>query len=299
MVVFDEKKTTKQHIFKIYNSAAKKLGRHRKQLKKYYPIRILSKTVLDLLKSNFAYVQGSKMYLDDFFKTVSINGVYEETQTEVIKKILKKGEIVLDVGAHIGYYTLLFSKLIGDKGKVFAFEPGPDNFALLKKNVEINGYRNVVLENKAISDKNGKTKLFLAEKNTGDNRIFDNGEYHQSLDVDTITLDDYFKNNRFGNQISLIKMDIQGSEGKAINGMTNLLQKNRNLKLITEFWPYGLINSGTNPIQLLLILSNMGFLPNIICKSDKKLQPTSIDKLEKMDSDFDNNINLLWVRGKS
>ena len=118
MDVFKEKKTTKQHIFNLYNSAVKRLGRHRHRLTKFYLISLLSKKIRNQLKSNFAYVQGSKMLLDDLFKVVSISGVWEKTETEIVKKIVKNGEVILDVGAHIGYYSLLFSKLVGDKGKV-------------------------------------------------------------------------------------------------------------------------------------------------------------------------------------
>ena len=96
---------------------------------------------------------------------LSINGTYSEYETDVMKKIVKKGDVDLDLGANIGYYTLIFAKIVGKNGKVFAFEPDLTNFTLLKKNVEINGYKNVVLINKAVSDKTGKLKLFLNERN--------------------------------------------------------------------------------------------------------------------------------------
>ena len=253
-----------------------------------------------MLKSDFAYVQGSKMFfLDDLFKIVSVKGVWEEAETQFVKETIEEGEIVLDVGAHIGYFTLLFSKLVGNKGKVFAFEASPQNFTLLKKNVKINDYQNVELINKAVSDKTGITKLFLSELNSGDNRIFDDGQNPTSVDVNEIALDDFFKDSKFQNQISFVKMDIQGAEGKAINGMKNLLKKNNKIKLITEFWPYGLIRSGTNPDQFLRELSNLGFKPSIISKKEKKLQPTSIEELEKISSNPEGYSNLLWIREKT
>jgi len=295
MVEFNEKKTGKQRIFNLFEATTRRFRKF--HLTKYYPLKIFQKKFLSLLKSDFAYVQGSKMFfLDDLFKIISLKGVWEEAETQFVKETIKEGEIVLDVGAHIGYYTLLFSKLVSSKGKVFAFEPSPKNFSLLKKNVEINGYQNVELINKAVSDKTGKTKLFLSEKNSGDNRIFDDGENPRSLDITEITLDDFFKDNKYQNLISLIKMDIQGAEGKAIMGMKNLLIKNKKLKLITEFWPYGLVKSGTNPNQLLLELSNLGFIPTIISKKGKKLQPTTIKELEKMSSNLNGYVNLLWIR---
>ena len=89
---------------------------------------------------------------------LSTRGYYEPFITAFVKDMIKEGDIVIDIGAHIGYYTLLFSKLVGKTGKVFAFEAHPDNFTLLKQNVETNGYTNVVVENKAVSNYNGKIK---------------------------------------------------------------------------------------------------------------------------------------------
>jgi tRNA G37 N-methylase Trm5 len=118
-------------------------------------------------------VQGHKMYLDSKESLdLSIYGVYEEYETDLIKKEIDRGDVVLDLGANIGYYTLLFAKKVGDEGRVYAFEPDPTNFSLLKKNVEINGYRNVVLIQKAVSNKNGKLKLYLNEDNKGDHRFY-------------------------------------------------------------------------------------------------------------------------------
>ncbi len=112
--------------------------------------------MVSFLKSNFAEVQGQKMFLDK--KDVlglSINGVYEPLETKLVRKEVKKSDVVLDIGANIGYYTLILAKLVGKKGRVFAFEPDPTNFALLKKNISINGYKNVILVPKAVA---GKTR---------------------------------------------------------------------------------------------------------------------------------------------
>ena len=90
----------------------------------------------------------------------------------MIKQEVKEGNNVIDIGANIGYFTLLFAKLVGPNGKVFAFEPDPTNFSILKKNIEENNYDNVILSQKAISDKTETTKLFLCKFSNGMQNVF-------------------------------------------------------------------------------------------------------------------------------
>lgn len=206
---------------------------------------------------NFAYVQGHKMFLDskDSLR-LSIYGIYEEFETKLIKKQIKQGDIVLDIGANIGYYTLIFAKLVGKNGKVYAFEPDPTNFAILKKNVEINGYKNIILINKAVSDKTGKLKLYLCNDNKGSHSIYpcDNRKF---VEIDSIKLDDFFSN--YNGKIDFIKMDIEGAEYSAVKGMSNLLRKNEEIKIISEFAPMNLKRSGIEPEEYLKLLHNYGF----------------------------------------
>jgi len=86
----------------------------------------------------------------------------------------------------------------------------------LKKNVEINGYKNVELVQRAVSNKTGKIKLYLCEDNTGDHRIYDLHDERKSIEIEAIRLDDYFKN--YNGAVDFIKMDIQGAEGGQFKG---------------------------------------------------------------------------------
>lgn len=230
----------------------------------------------------FYLVDGHKMFLDSKDSLhLSINGIYEPFETELVKKEIKKGDVVLDIGANIGYYTLIFAKLVGENGKVFAFEPDPTNFSLLKKNVEINGYGNrVVLVQKAVSNKTEKIKLYLCEDNKGDHRIYDSHDGRQSIEIEAIRLDDYFKN--YNGTIDFIKMDIQGAEGWAIQGMHNLLKKNKTVKIVTEFWPIGLKGSGIDPDEYFKILIELGFKLYEINEQEKKIKPINIPKVTNL-----------------
>jgi len=254
----------------IYRAVKSVLGGY--GIGRFYPIRVVHLFVLKRLKSNFATVQGHKMFLDSKDSlNLFINGIYEKFETELIKKEIKQDDIILDIGANIGYYTLMFAKLVGENGKVFAFEPDPTNFALLKKNVEINGYKNVVLINKAVSNKTGKLRLFLCENNKGDHRIYDSKDGRKFIEIESVKLDDYFKNQN--DKINFIKMDIQGAEYGAVKGMCGLLNKNKNVKIISEFWPIGLKRSGVEPIEFLKLLVEHGFKISEVNEVKDKIIP--------------------------
>ena len=216
-------------------------------------------------------VQGHRMWLDDK-DTLELGrrGIYEPTETDLLKRELKPGQTFVDIGANIGYYTLIAARLVGPAGRVFAFEPDPANFALLKKNVERNGYDNVVLVGKAVSDRTRSARLYRSETNRGDHRLYDSRDGRKSLRVQAAALDDFFLNR--DKTIHLIKMDIQGAEAAALAGMKALVRKNRRLKLITEFSPTALKNSGSKPSQYLKNLGKMGFKFWEISEKEKSLR---------------------------
>jgi FkbM family methyltransferase len=287
----------RETLLSIYKKIVKLISGHK--IKKFYLVKVIHSFLLrffvEPLKSNFVEVNGQKMFLDEKDSlSLSIWGIFEEFETKIVKEKIKKGDVVLDIGANIGYYTLIFAKLVGEKGKVFAFEPDPTNFSILKKNIEINGYKNVVLAQKAISDKNGKIKLYICEDNRGDHRIYDSHNNRQSIEIEAIRLDDYFKD--YNGNINFIKMDIQGAEGGATQGMSNILQKN-NLKVISEFWPMGLKKFGIDPEEYLKLLTSSGFRIYEVDEQRKEVIMTDIQKLLKMYSpEKDEHTNLLLIK---
>ncbi len=209
-------------------------------LSRIWPISIFYKFLFSNLKPDYVEFEGHKISfpktdVGDISHDISLfNRWGEKNEVETFKTEIKNGNTVIDLGAHIGYYTLLAAKLVGPSGKVYAFEPDPSNFEILKKNVDQNGYKNIICVNKAVSNKTGKTNLFLAG-DTDNSQIVDSSLSDKSIEVDVITLDDFFKNE--DNHIDFIKMDIEGSEGKALEGMKNLVTKNKNVKILTEFFP--------------------------------------------------------------
>src|SRR3990170_1926947 len=230
-------------------------------------------------------VQGSKMYVDS--RDIGVTpfllewGFYEKYETELFKRLVKNGMVVVDVGANVGYYTLLAARLVGDEGKVFAFEPDPYNYNLLCKNIEVNGYGNVIPVQKAVSSKSGKRKLFLDKSNLGGHSLSEaNVDKSASITVEVTSLDDYFKNTDY--KIDVLKMDVQGSEMEVLEGMTNTINQNDNLKIITEFWPMGLRNSGSSPAGFLNKLIEYGFA---LYQIGQSVERVNVDYLLRMLSD--------------
>jgi len=243
-----------------------------------WPVWMANNFIISKLRQNFTEINGQKMFLDSKDSlNLSTQGVYDPLETEIIKKTLKKGDIAVDIGANIGYYTLLFAKLVGETGKVFAFEPEPSNVELIKKNIAINWHRNVVVEQKAISDKSGKIKLYsngsvLAIQNSSNPH-----KTNRHVLVDAVSLDDYFKKRR--KRIDFIKMDIEGAEYLALKSMRSLLEKNEKIKMIIEFSPCFLKNAGAKPEEYLELLKNYGFALNWVSDNEKKIVPISAEKL--------------------
>jgi hypothetical protein len=205
-------------------------------------------------------VFGHEMFLDPADPVVSpqllCNGYFEPFETALIESEIRPGDVVLDIGAKIGYYTLIFARLVGEHGRVYAFEPDPAQFQLLKKNVRANGYQNVVVVNKAVSD---ATQCRCVGT------------------VATTALDDHF--GEFQGEINFIKLDVQGGEGRAVRGMTRLLQRYPELRLVTEFRPAALRRAGIPAREYLAELENLGFQLFRIDEAEETAEPTSADEL--------------------
>ncbi|MEW6535514.1 MAG: FkbM family methyltransferase [Candidatus Auribacterota bacterium] len=216
-------------------------------------------------------------------------GVYESADNRIAQSIIKQGDVILDIGANIGYYTLLFAKLVGKKGKVYAFEPDPYNFSILSHNIRLNGYTNVVLLNKAVSDENGTISLYLSEDNFGDHRISNTEGRTHSVQVEAIRIDDFIKQqNGAGVGVNFIKMDIQGAEGKAIAGMRELLSYSKHATVFMEFWPAGLKACDSDPRALLDVFIKAGFHLYSRDKEAHQLVSVTPDELLKKYT-FENN----------
>ncbi|MEZ5319968.1 MAG: FkbM family methyltransferase [Vicinamibacterales bacterium] len=183
-------------------------------------------------------------------------GAYEPYETALLLHLVTPGTTVLDVGANVGYHTVQFARAAGPDGRVIAFEPDPGNLRLLRHNVRANAFRNVEIVPKAVSDETGRLRLFRSAENGGDHRVYDSGDDRQAIDIEAVALDDLLAG--YARPISLVKLDIQGAEPRAIAGMQRLLDSHPEAWVAAELWPAGLARAGSSAGALLDRLRGLG-----------------------------------------
>lgn len=145
-------------------------------------------------------------------------GKYEIIESALFVANINNNSIVVDIGANIGYYALLASKIAK---KVYAFEPDSEIFMILKKNIVDNNLTNVIAINKAVGDKKDTGYMIKDKDNFGNQRLDTGGRIKdKSNEVEVIKLDDYIKE-----KIDLIKIDVQGYEPKVVEGAKKIIEK--------------------------------------------------------------------------
>jgi FkbM family methyltransferase len=179
-------------------------------------------------------IDGLKIYAkskSSIAKFIEIKGSYEEETTKLFGEILQEGMIVLDLGANIGYFSLVAGRQVGEKGKVFAFEPWHESFSLLQKNIEANGFKNITPVAKAVSNRGGRQKLFLAD-DPGEHSLGEENS-KKSVEVSVTTVDEFVRGQNIS--VDLVKMDVEGAEMSVLEGMAETISSNPHMKIITEF----------------------------------------------------------------
>jgi FkbM family methyltransferase len=179
---------------------------------------------------------------------------------------------LVDIGAHLGYFSLLAAKKVGSTGHVYAFEPQHDNCEMLGKSVLSNEFQNrVTIVEKAVTDCIGSVDLYYAEPGDGEASIY--GRNAEGKDVhrlvETITLDEFFAAEGWP-KVDIIKMDIEGAEKLALEGGRELIRRNPQLKMVMEFGPDVQAAAGVSPEELINTLLGVGFTQFSIIESELK-----------------------------
>src|SRR5262249_34723232 len=241
---------------------------------------------------------GHKMYLDTrdiiLAPHLVLDGYWELPTTKVLLANLKAGMSVVEIGANIGYYSVLISSTIGETGKLFAFEPNPEIYKILQDNIEINGYyKRTTLENKAVIDDIEEIAFHISTRDLSTSSIANFSQLNLQTDelkhlytqeqrilkVNTTSLDRYFDD--FGIKIDLIKMDAEGSEPRIFDGMKNIIKNNPNLVIICESNPPVISASSQEPKKFLEQIRSYGFPLKYIGSNSVPVEVT-VEKLLEM-----------------
>lgn len=179
-------------------------------------------------------------------------GEREVTSTGIMKEWIKEGDVVLDLGANIGYYTVLASKNVGKKGKVYAIEPAKDNFEYLTKNIKLNHLKNVETHQVAVGDKDGELKIYISDAGNYNTPVQRFGEDAKFEMVKCFTLDTFFKDKP---KPTILKMDIEGYECEVFKGSKETL---KHLEKIFVELHFSIIDH-RKMIKTLTLLKESGF----------------------------------------
>ncbi|MEP6741361.1 MAG: FkbM family methyltransferase [bacterium] len=202
-----------------------------------------------------AKVDGQKLYVkadaSHIANSLITMGVWEKRETEVFLSLIKPHMTILDVGAHVGYYTLLAAKRVA---QVYAFEPDPETFGLLSRSVNANGHTNVKCFHAAVTNKMGRANFHVDSEAWGNSLCSENvSNQVRQLEVETLGLDELFASGALGERVDLLKIDVQGAEELVLNGAERILAECQPI-ILMEVEPHRLRNMGTDPVDLLKCL---------------------------------------------
>lgn len=225
------------------------------------------------------------------------DGIWEKAETEVIKSLLRPGDTFIDVGANVGWYTLVASKAVGDRGRVIAFEPAPGSLEVLVRNVKENGVRNTKVEGKALSNKPGKLRLHIGATNKGHNSILGSTATDGFVDVEAVTLDDYLRT--VDGRVRLIKIDTEGAEGFILEGMRETFDRNPQMKVVMEYHPSLMRQAGFDPATIVSGFYRRGYEVLAIEPGTGKTIPIKENRLADLTAELEKGqafVNLLVTR---
>lgn len=245
--------------------------------------------VLDLRKS-IVDLFGHRMYCNPSDAGLALSTLADSDfntlggEIGYLRRNLKPGQTAIDIGANVGLYTLLFARQVGPCGRVVAFEPGPLSFGLLKANVEVNRYRNVTVENMAVTNRKGSVDLFVCLDGESDNRITGAQGNREKRPVACTSIDRYWPR---GQSVDYIKIDVQGAEPLVIDGMKRVLTDNPDVRVLLEYSP----GAFDNHTAFLSQLTGLGFSLHIL-PEDAEEWPVTPERLIAQGRDCNTNLVL-------
>lgn len=265
----------------IYRILRKKMGfltkyeRKQRLIKKSYAtFAALSKEndIADITFGNGNCVLTLKderrYFFDPFDKvarmySVPHTGSFEQKETNFLRGFIKAGQVCFDVGASFGWYTMLLGKLVGPTGHVHSFEPLPHTSDILQRNLSLNGFTNVTLNQVALNQTVGTRDLFLPDIGvSGSFRLHKYDKTYQTISCPTETLDAYCSDHEI-DRVHFIKADIEGAEWPMLKGGTEVLNKSKPV-LFLEIQAHSTKLFGYDPVDLFDWLDKLGYSPHVV-----------------------------------
>jgi FkbM family methyltransferase len=198
-----------------------------------------------------------KLNLQDWIpQDIFIMGEFEPATSTVAKQLLRNGDMVVDVGANIGYFSLLFSRCVGTEGRVYSFEPVPKLASALLKNANLNQFEQITLSNLALSDHDGHACFYVGpEDNSGLSSLRQPRGSSDTLDVKLERFDQIFNLDQ---DIALVKIDVEGAELAVLRGMNDYL-RNKHPYILIEVTQRFLKEMDDSEQSLLEYMHSLGY----------------------------------------
>jgi FkbM family methyltransferase len=197
-------------------------------------------------------------------REIFIAGDFEPDVRRGIQRILKPGDVFLDIGANVGFFALQAAKAVGPGGKVHAFEPAPKAHDAFKRNLQLNGITNVTSYAVALSDGGGRASLFLdAKNNSGASALHPSPHSGVAIEVELDSYD-HFANQNGLPPPALVKIDVEGAEVKVLRGMQALLSRPNRPPVILEVSEWSLKQMGSSKDELYDLMLARGYKAQLI-----------------------------------
>ena len=252
--------------------------------------------------TSLTLLDGMMMFVDtrgnDVAPSLLMRGVWEPEATSLFQRLIRPGDTVLDLGANLGVYTLLAARGVGPGGQVHAFEPNARYADLIGRSLAVNGYmKQVRVHQLALGEVEGKAELVFSWAWGGGGHLAVDGTEllptQERQPCRVVALDAMFSDPEF--RVDVVKMDIEGAEGRTLRGMWRLLERSPNARVMFEFAPGLLARHGVGAAEMIHLLSELGFrFWEIGARSQLR-----VVKAEALAASTDGLRNLLAARGEA